>query len=41
MNTPYQMPRLKGFRFAREIIAYAVCVNWNEPLGLDHGTRKN
>jgi transposase-like protein len=24
MNTPYQMPRLKGFRFAREIIAYAV-----------------
>lgn len=24
MNIPYQMPRLKGFRFAREIIAYAV-----------------
>lgn len=24
MNTPYQMPRLKGFRFAREIIAHAV-----------------
>jgi len=24
MNIPSQMPRLKGFRFAREIIAYAV-----------------
>jgi len=24
MNIPCQMPRLKGFRFAREIIAYAV-----------------
>jgi len=24
MNIPYQMPRLKGLRFTREIIAYAV-----------------
>jgi putative transposase len=23
MNIPCQMPRLKGFRFARDIIAYA------------------
>ena len=26
MNTPSSMPRLKGYRFPREIVAYAVWV---------------
>jgi len=26
MKIPFEMPRLKGFRFPREVIAYAVWV---------------
>ena len=32
MNIPTNMPRLKGFRYPREIIAYAVWAYYRFPL---------